>query len=125
MATIETEIPYVTVNALFKFGWEQEFQYLDDSNVPVDLTGYVATITLRREGDLGSSNPPAFTKSSPASGISVSNPSEGKVLVAIGLAEQVASNLIGPYSFVVYVTPTGGESIPLALGTINFKANAK
>ena len=125
MATIETEIPYVTVNALFKFGWEQEFQYLDDSGTPVNLTGYTATLTLRREGDLGTTNTPAFTKSSPSAGISVSDPTNGKVLASISSAEQISNSLIGQYSFVVYVTPVSGESIPLAIGTINFKPNAK
>jgi hypothetical protein len=124
MATIENDLPYVVVNALFKFGWTQRFQYLDNSNVPVDLTGYVATITLRREGDLGTSNVPALTKSSPSTGCSISDPTNGIVDVEISASEQLGSNLIGVYHFVVYVT-SGGSQIPLAVGTINFKANAK
>lgn len=125
MATIENDLPYVVVNALFKFGWSQRFQYLDDSNVPVDLTGYVATLTLRREGDLGTSNVPALTKSSPSTGCSISDPENGIIDVEISTTEQTSANLIGVYHFVVYITSFGGTQTPLAIGTINFKANAK
>ncbi len=75
--------------------WEDDFQYQDDSGVPFDLTGYEARMQVRTlDGRYGLTDAETLVLelSTTGGGLSVPEPTEGRVVLLVEAANTVVLN---------------------------------